>query len=76
MDLGTIVSSRREEAHLLGREDYKLAEYCRRLLKAKPDEALQKELETILAEGASADMDGMELCRLKLLNLAERLGRR
>ena len=76
MDLGTIVSSRREEAHLLGREDYKLAEYCRRLLKAKPDEALQKELETILAEGASADMDGMEQCRLKLLNLAERLGRR
>ena len=74
MDLGTVVTSRREEAHLLGREDFKLAEYCRRALEKAPDPALEKELNDIVRQGASSDMTGMEQCRLKLLDLAERLG--
>ena len=76
MNMGTVVSSRREEAHLLGKEDYKLAEFCRRLLREKSDPVLQKELDRIIAKGASADMDGMEQCRLKLLDLAEKLQKR
>ena len=39
-----------------------------------PDPALEKELNDIVRQGASADMEGMEKCRLKLLDLAERLG--
>ena len=73
MNMGTVLSSRREEAHLLGKEDFKLAEFCRRLLKKNPDPAMQKELDRIIARGASADMEGMEACRLKLLDLAEKL---
>ena len=73
MDSGTVLTSRREEAHLLGREDYKLAEFCRRALEKAPDPALRQELENIIREGASADMEGMEQCRLKLLSLAEKL---
>ena len=71
-----VLSSRREEAHLLGREDFKLAEFCRRLLKKKPDPVLQKELDRIIIEGASADMSGMEKCRLKMLDLAVKLQNR
>ena len=41
-----------------------------------PDPALEKELNDIVREGASSDMTGMEKCRLKLLDLAERLGNR
>ena len=76
MDMDTVLSSRREEAHMLGREDFKLAEFCRRLLKKKPDPVLQKELDMIIAEGASADMAGMEKCRLKMLDLAVKLQNR
>ena len=75
MDMDTVLTSRREEAHCLGREDYKLAEYCRAALKKKPDAALQKELDSIILKGASADMPGMEKCRLELLKLAEKLTR-
>ena len=72
-----MLSSRREEAHRLGREDFKLAEYCRRLLKKKPDPALQKELDRIIAEGAAAsEMTVMEQCRMKMLDLAEKLQNR
>ena len=76
LDMGTLLSSRRGEAHLLGREDFKLAEFCRRLLKKKPDPVLQKELDHIIEEGASADMKGMEKCRLKMLDLAAKLQNR
>ena len=75
MDMDTVLTSRREEAHCLGREDYKLAEFCRSALKKKPDAALQKELDAIILKGASADMPGMEKCRLELLKLAEKLTR-
>jgi hypothetical protein len=74
MDMGTILTSKREEAHLLGREDYKLAEYCRQLLKKSPDAALEKELDNIIDAGAAShDMTAMEQCRLKLLAFAEKL---
>ena len=74
MDMGTILSSKREEAHLLGREDYKLAEYCRQLLKKSPDASLQNEFDNIIAAGAAShDMEAMEQCRLKLLAFAEKL---
>lgn len=72
-DMGTVITSRREEAHALGLEDYKLAEFCRRILKKKPDPKMQKELDAIISRGASADMNGMEQCRLQLLKLAEQL---
>lgn len=73
LDMGTYITSRREEAHALGLEDYKLAAYCRNLLKKYPDAALQKELDSIILKGAEADMKGMEQCRLQMLELAEKL---
>ena len=73
LDMGTFVTSRREEVHALGLEDYKLAAYCRNLLKKYPDDALQKELDSIILKGAEADMKGMEQCRLQMLELAEKL---
>ena len=75
-DMGTILTGKREEAHLLGREDYKLAEFCRRRLEKLNDPALRKEFERIIEEGASANMNGMEQCRLKMLDLAEKLSRK
>ena len=75
MDMGTLLTSRREEAHALGFEDYKLAEFCRRALKKKPNAALQKELDAIILKGSGADMPGMEQCRLQLLKLAEKLAK-
>ena len=73
LDMGTFVSSRREEAHALGAEDYKLALFCRSMLKKTPDAALQKELDAIIRKGAGSDMKGMEQCRMQMLKLAEKL---
>ena len=75
MEMGTFLSSKREEANMLGKEDYKLAEYCRRKLKASPSQALQKQLDNIISAGASGDMKAMEDARLKLLDLAEKLSK-
>lgn len=75
MEMGTYLSSRREEANMLGKEDYKLAEYCRQMLKKKPSAALKKELDAIISSGAAGDMQSMEENRLKLLELAEKLSK-
>ena len=75
MEMGTYLSSRREAANMLGKEDYKLAEYCRQMLKKKPSAALKKELDAIISAGAAGDMQSMEENRLKLLKLAERLSK-
>ena len=73
MELGTYLTSRREEANMLGKEDYKLAEYCRQMLKKNPSPALKKQLDMIVSAGAAGDMQSMEKNRLKLLELAEKL---
>lgn len=76
LDMGTVLTSRREEAHALGMEDFKLAVFCRNALKKAPDAALQKQLDGIILKGSYADMTGMEQCRLQLLALAEKLAAR
>ena len=73
MDMGTYLTSKREEAHALGFEDFKLAEYCKQILKKRPNKTLQKELDLIIKDGSTSDMEGMEQCRIKLLQLAEKL---
>ena len=73
MEMGTYLTSKREEANMLGKEDYKLAEYCRRMLAKSPSPALKKQLDKIVSDAASGDMKSMEEARLKLLNLAEKL---
>ena len=73
LDMGTVLSSRREEAHILGLEDYKLARFCRNMLQKNPDSSLQKKFDAIINEGARSDMEGMEKCRRELLELAEKL---
>ena len=73
MEMGTYLSSKREEANMLGKEDYKLAQYCRQQLKKKPSSSLEKQLNAIVSCGASGDMKAMEDARLKLLELAEKL---
>jgi hypothetical protein len=73
MDMGTYLTSKREEANMLGKEDYKLATYCRMMLKKKPSQKLQKELDAIIAKGASSDMKGMDEARALLLDLAAKL---
>ena len=75
MEMGTYISSKREEANMLGKEDYKLAEYCRRLLKKNPSPVLQKRLDSIVARGAAGDMKAMEDARLELLKLAVELNK-
>ena len=75
MEMGTYLSSRREEANMLGKEDYKLAEYCRQMLQKKPSAALKKQLDAIISSGAAGDMQSMEENRLKLLELAEKLSK-
>ena len=75
MDMGTYLSSKREEANMLGKEDYKLAEYCRRKLQKNPSPALQKELDKIISDGAAGDMTAMDDARMKLLELAEKLSK-
>ena len=73
MDMGTYLTSKREEANMLGKEDYKLATYCRMMLKKKPSQKLQKELDAIIAKGARRDMKGMDEARALLLDLAAKL---
>ena len=60
---------------MLGKEDYKLAEYCRRKLQKNPSPALQKELDKIISDGAAGDMTAMDDARMKLLELAEKLSK-
>lgn len=72
-DMGTVLTSRRQEAHDLGREDFRLAEYCRRLLKQRSNPSLNQKFNAIIQKGASSDFSGMEQARLELLRLAEDL---
>ena len=74
-DMDTFLTSRREEAHALGLEDFKLATFCRNALKKKPDAVMQKKLDSIINKGANSDMEGMEECRRQLLDLAEKLSK-
>ena len=75
MEMGTYLSSKREEANMLGKEDYKLAEFCRRMLAKSPSPALKKQLDQIVLNAAAGDMKSMEEARLKLLDLAEKLSK-
>lgn len=72
-EMGTWLSGRRQEAHDLGREDFRLASYCRDLLGKNSDPLLQKEFDDIVKEGAEGNMQVMEQARIKLLDLAEKL---
>jgi len=67
---GLAMGSRRFEAHRQGFEDYKLGKLCRSLV--KPGSPESKELEAIIAQGASGDIIVMEQCRLELLKFAEK----
>ncbi|MBE6393610.1 MAG: hypothetical protein E7044_06095 [Lentisphaerae bacterium] len=75
MEMGTYLSSKREEANMLGKEDYKLAQFCRRMLAKSPSPALKKQLDQIVSNAAAGDMKAMEEARLKLLDLAEKLSK-
>ena len=72
-DMETILTSRRQEAHDLGREDFRIAEYCRRLLKQRNEPQLNQKFNAIIQKGASSDFNGMEDARLELLRFAEDL---
>ena len=72
-DMETILTSRRQEAHDLGREDFRLAEYCRRLLKQRNEPQLNRKFNAIIQKGASSGFNGMEDARLELLRFAEDL---
>lgn len=74
-ELGTALSGRREEAHELGREDYRLAKYCEKRLKQRNDPALQSEYRSIIQQGASGSMAEMDAAYARLLDLAIRLNR-
>ena len=73
LNQGTVLSSRRHEAHDLGREDFRLAEYCRRLLKKKNNPSLTAKFDMIIKKAAGGNMEDMEKARLELLQLAEAL---
>lgn len=47
---GAILTSRRLEAHNLGREDYRLMDFCRRKLAERPDGKMSLELKQIVSE--------------------------
>ena len=74
-ELGTALSGRREEAHELGREDYRLAKYCEKRLKQRNDPGLQSEYRSIIQQGASGSMAEMDAAYARLLDLAIRLNR-
>ncbi len=73
LDQGSVLTGRRQEAHDLGREDFKLAEFCRKLLEKKNDPALKRRFREIVAKGAEGDMRTMEACRAELLGLIREL---
>ena len=62
--------SRRQEAHYLGTEDAKIIILCRKLTQGKPQAAA---VEQIIARGAAGDMETIEKCRDKLLEIALQL---
>lgn len=68
---GTVVSSRRFEAHRQGFEDYRLFRYCKDRI--KKGSAAEKKLLDIVRRGAAGDMAAMDKCRLEMLNLAVQL---
>ncbi len=72
-DMGAVLTSRRQEAHDLGREDFRLAKFCQNLLKKKNNTALQKKFDSIVTKAANGDMQAMDDARLELLKLAEEL---
>ena len=74
---GTVLSSRRLEAHSLGLQDYKLMDFCRRKLAEHPDPAASRQLKEIVAEAISDNtMSALDTGRKKLEDLAERLAAR
>ena len=74
---GAILTSRRLEAHNLGREDYRLMDFCRRKLAERPDGKMSLELKQIVSEAASGGaMSALDAGRVKLEQLAERLATR
>ncbi|MBP3395363.1 MAG: hypothetical protein J6M38_12655, partial [Lentisphaeria bacterium] len=67
----------RLEAHNLGREDYRLMDFCRRKLAERPDGKMSLELKQIVSEAASGGaMSALDAGRVKLEQLAERLATR
>ena len=72
-NMGTVLTSRRQEAHDLGREDFRLLKYCRRLLEKKNYPALKAEFDTVVSKAAAGDMPAMEEARLQILKIAEKL---
>ena len=73
-NLGTVLTGRRQEAHDLGREDFRILKYCRQLLaKKKVPSALKAKFDTIVRKAAEGDMADMEDARLRILKIAEEL---
>ena len=74
---GTILTSRRLEAHSLGLQDYKLMEFCRQKLAERPNPEISQQFKAIVNETASANnMAAFEAGRKKLETLAECLALR
>ncbi len=71
---GTVLSSRRLEAHSLGVQDYKLMEFCRRKLAEHPDPEICRQFNAIIKEAASANkMSEIDAGRKGLETLAGQL---
>ncbi len=73
LDMGTVLTSRRQEAHDLGCEDFRLGKLCLNLLKKKNNPALKAKFDAIVKKAADGDMQTMENARLELLKMAEEL---
>ncbi len=74
---GAVLTSRRLEAHNLGREDYRLMDFCRRKLAERPDGKMSRVLKQLVSEAASGDaMSALDAGRVKLDSLRERLAKR
>ena len=71
---GKVLPSRRLEAHSLGREDYRLMDFCRRKLAERKDPGMNQRLQQIVSRGAAAKtMNELDGERQKLDALAEAL---
>ena len=73
-DYGTVISSRRFEAHRQGLEDYKLFRYCKN--RVRKGSAEEKKLFDIVKRGANGSIYDMDSCRRELLDFAASLPRR
>lgn len=69
---GRGVVSRRQEAYYLGCQDAKLIILCRKLAVGKPEAS---EVERLIAKGAAGDMETLDECRNRLLDIAVKLNR-